>query len=92
MFSHGHLDTVNQVFQNWVGGVGEHVDLMLLGHYHNEKLKSFQRTRVYINGSIVGPDQYANSKRLYSNPTQILLVFDNDNIINYSINLDIRKI
>jgi hypothetical protein len=92
MFSHGHLDTVNQVFQNWVGGVGEHVDLMLLGHYHNEKLKSFQRTRVYINGSIVGPDQYANSKRLYSNPSQILLVFDNDNIINYSINLDIRKI
>jgi hypothetical protein len=92
MFSHGHLDTVNQVFQNWVGGVGEHVDFMLLGHYHNEKLKSFQRTRVYINGSIVGPDQYANSKRLYSNPSQILLVFDNDNIINYSINLDIRKI
>jgi predicted phosphodiesterase len=92
MFSHGHLDTVNQVFQNWTGGVGEHVDFILLGHYHNEKLKSFQKTRVYINGSIVGPDQYANSKRLYSIPSQILLVFDNDNIVNYSINLDIRKL
>jgi len=91
MFSHGHLDTVNQVYQSWVGGTSEHVDLILLGHYHNEKLKSFQKTRVYINGSIVGPDQYANSKRLYSIPSQTLLVFDNDNIVNYSINLDIRK-
>ena len=92
MFSHGHLDTVNQVFQNWAGGTGEVVDFIFLGHFHNEKLKSFQKTRVYINGSIVGPDQYANTKRLYTPPSQILLVFDNDNIINYSINLDIREV
>ncbi len=91
MFSHGHLDTVNQVFQNWAGGTGEVVDFIFLGHFHNEKMKSFQKTRVYINGSIVGPEQYANGRRLYTPPSQTLLVFDNDNIVNYSINLDIRK-
>jgi predicted phosphodiesterase len=92
MFSHGHLDTVNQVFQNWVGGTGEVVDFIFLGHFHNEKVKSFQKTRVYVNGSIVGPEQYANGRRLYTPPSQTLLVFDNDNIVNYSINLDIRKV
>ena len=90
MFSHGHNDSINQVFQHFVGATEEFIHYMLLGHYHCEKAKSFQNSRVFVNGSIVGTEQYAGSKRLFSKPSQTLLIFDNDNIINHSINLDIN--
>ena len=48
--------------------------------------------RVFCNGSIVGTDDYAASKRLYTKPSQMLLVFDGDNVVHYSINLDIQCI
>ena len=89
MFAHGHLENYNKVFQNFVGATEEYVHYALLGHYHSEKLKTFQNLRVYINGSIVGTDQYAESKRLYTKPSQTLLIFDDDNVINYSIGLNI---
>lgn len=92
MFSHGHNDSINTVFQNWVGATGQYIHFMLLGHYHNEKAKSFQNARVYVNGSIVGTEEYAKGKRLFSKPSQTLLVFDKENIINYSINLDITEV
>jgi hypothetical protein len=90
MFAHGHLDNPNTVFQNWVSFTKEFVDFIFLGHYHNERVKSFNETKVFINGSIVGPEDYAHGKRLYGKPSQTLLVFDGPNVINHSINLDIR--
>lgn len=89
MFSHGHLDSPNKSFQHFIGATEEYVHYVLLGHYHQEKTKLFQNMRVFINGSIVGTDDYASTKRLYTKPAQTLLVFDNDNIVNYSINLNI---
>ena len=90
MFSHGHNDSINQVFQHFVGATEEFIHYMLLGHYHCEKAKSFQNSRVFVNGSIVGTEQYAGSKRLFSKPSQTLLIFEDDNIINHSINLDVK--
>lgn len=90
VFSHGHNDSINQAFQHFVGATEEFIHYMLLGHYHCEKAKSYQNSKVFVNGSVVGTEQYAGSKRLFSKPSQTLLVFDNDNIINYSINLDIN--
>lgn len=89
IFAHGHLDTIDRSFQSFVGATREFVDYVLLGHYHSEKMKSFQGTKVYVNGSIVGTEQYALSKRLFSDPSQTLLIFntDNDNVINISIDL-----
>ena len=89
MFSHGHNDVPNKIFQSFIGATEEYIHYVLLGHYHNEKVKNFQNMRVFINGSIVGTDDYAASKRLYTKPSQMLLVFDEDNVIHYSINLDI---
>lgn len=89
MFAHGHNDNPNRIFQSFIGATEEYVHYVLLGHYHNEKVKNFQNMRVFINGSIVGTDDYAASKRLYTKPSQMLLVFDDDNVIHYSINLDI---
>lgn len=89
MFAHGHNDNTNKVFQNFIGASEEYIHYVLLGHYHTEKVKNFQNLRVFINGSIVGTDDYAASKRYYTKPSQMLLVFDKDNVIHYSINLDI---
>jgi cell division protein ZapA (FtsZ GTPase activity inhibitor) len=91
-FSHGHLDNPNESFQKLSSIFGRLIDFAFMGHYHNERVKSYQGSRVYINGSIVGPDDYAHGKRLYGVPSQTLLVFDGDNIINHSIELDIRSI
>ena len=90
MFAHGHNDNPNKIFQSFIGATEEYIHYVLLGHYHNEKVKNFQNMRVFINGSIVGTDDYAASKRLYTKPSQMLLVFDNDNVIHYSINLDVE--
>ena len=89
MFAHGHNDNTNKVFQSFIGATEEYIHYVLLGHYHCEKVKNFQNMRVFINGSIVGTDDYAASKRLYTKPSQMLLVFDRDNVVHYSINLDL---
>lgn len=90
MFTHGHCDSINQVYQHFTGASQEFIDYMLLGHYHSEKMKTYNSSRVFVNGSIVGTEQYALSKRLFSKPSQTLLIFDRDNLINYSIDLDIK--
>lgn len=88
VFVHGHLDNPNQIFQNMVGATKEFIDYALLAHYHCEKVKSFQGFKVFVNGSIVGTEQYALSKRLFSKPAQTLLIFDNEDLIDISINLE----
>jgi len=88
-FAHGHLEDYNKSFQNLVGATRQFIDYIAMGHYHSEKMKTFQGCKVYVNGSIVGTEQYALSKRLFSKPCQTLLIFDNTgNEINISINLE----
>lgn len=87
VYAHGHLDNINRTFENFVGATRQFVDYMVLGHYHCEKAKSFQGAKVFVNGSICGTDEYALSKRLFSEPSQTLLIFNNDNLLNLSINL-----
>ena len=42
VYAHGHLDSINRSFENFVGAQQKFVDYMILGHYHCEKAKSFQ--------------------------------------------------
>lgn len=87
-FAHGHLEDYNKSFQNLVGATRQFIDYIAMGHYHSEKTKTFQGCKVYVNGSIVGTEQYALSKRLFSKPSQTLLIFDEfGNEVNLSINL-----
>ena len=89
-FAHGHLENYNASFQNLVGATREFIDYIAMGHFHSEKMKTFQGAKVYVNGSIVGTEQYALSKRLFSKPCQTLLIFDEfGNELNISINLDV---
>ena len=87
MFSHGHLDPKNKVFQNYVGATREFVDYIFLGHYHCSEQKHYQNCAVFINGSIVGPDQYARDNRLFGDPSQKLVVFRGGDVIDIDIGL-----
>ena len=91
MFAHGHQDNLNSVVQNWVGATQEYIDYLCLGHYHCEKIKTFQNAKVIVNGSIVGTEQYAFGKRLFSKPSQTLLIFEGNNLISVSVNLEEDK-
>lgn len=90
MFAHGHNDSINRSFESFIGASREFIDIGLLGHYHSNKTKSFNGFKVFVNGSIVGTEQYALSKRLFSEPEQKLLIFDAENIIDININLNVK--
>lgn len=88
IFTHGHMDSKNQIVQNMFGLIKKFPDYILMGHYHNCSEHTFQNCKVYVNGSIIGPDTYAYEKRLFSEPEQKLLIFNNDNdVININVNL-----
>lgn len=87
MFCHGHQDNYNSIIQNFTGASKEFVDYVCLGHYHSSKSKGFQGSKVFVNGSIVGTEEYALSKRLFSQPEQTLLIFDNNNVVNITLGL-----
>lgn len=87
VFAHGHEDNINNSFSNFIGATKQFIDYALLAHYHSEKMKSFQGFKVIVSGSLVGTEQYAISKRLFGSPSQTLLIFENGNLINVSIDL-----
>ena len=98
MYAHGHLDNPTQAVQEISGIVNSmrdgrvrRVSYFTVGHYHSEKMKAYQGVRVIVNGSGCGTDEYAFSKRLVSKPSQTMLVFDGDNLIENRIGLDIRE-
>lgn len=91
VFAHGDKDDAGQAFQHFVGATGRAVDYALLAHAHTEKMKNYQNMRVFGNGSVVGGDSYSDSKRLYSKPSQTLLVFDGSNVISHIISLDLKE-
>lgn len=90
LFAHGHQDGRNCSCQNFVGLTKEWIDYICLAHYHNPASKDFQGCKVFINGSIVGTEQYAFGKRLFSKPSQKLLIFrkDSKTIQDIDINLE----
>ena len=88
VFSHGHHDSVNQSMQSMVGATHKFIDYVLMGHYHSPKQKVFEGCNVIVNSSIVGPEQYAFSKRLFGKASQKLLIFEGDNFYNMDIYLN----
>ena len=76
VFAHGHQDNINSSWQNFIGMTKEWVDYIILAHYHNSKEKSFNGSTVFVNGSIIGTESYAFGKRLFSDPTQKLIIFN----------------
>lgn len=86
--AHGHLDNINTSIQNFSGLTRQVIDNVFLAHYHDEKVKNFQGSTVFVNGSIVGPEQYALSKRLFNYATQKLIIYCEDSRMDISIKLN----
>lgn len=61
---------------------------IIMGDKHCFESKSGFGVRPFICGSLCGSDDYANSKRLYSDPSQLLIIMDSDVGIDavYTIN------
>lgn len=89
MFAHGHQDGRTNSVQNFVGLTREWIDYICLAHYHNPAQKDYQGCKVFINGSIVGTEQYAFGRRLFTKPSQKLIIFQENskNIIDIDIML-----
>ena len=86
--AHGHLDNINTSVQNFSGLTHTFVDNIFLAHYHDEKVKNFQGSTVFVNGSIVGPEQYAISKRLVGVASQKLIIYLESSRMDISIKLN----
>ena len=86
-FAHGHNDNYNQAVQNYCGMLKKYIKYICFAHFHSKKEKSFMGAKVIVNGSLCGIDSYAFSKRLGDDPEQVLLVFEDNNLIDYTINL-----
>lgn len=90
VFVHGHRENINTISQGFMGAVRGYIDYIFAAHFHESKMKSFQGIKVFINSSICGSDEYAQSKRLYGVPEQTLVIFNGDiESVNY-INLNIK--
>lgn len=90
VFSHGHRENLATIVQGFMGAVRGYIDYVFVGHFHETKMKSFQGAKVFVNSSICGPDNYAQSKRLYGVAEQTLLIIDGDVESVNHINLDIK--
>ncbi len=91
--THGDLDkfkdigvTVNSIFSK---KFGKTIDYTFTGDKHH--LESFEQFGIEsaLVGSLCGADEYANNKRLYSNPMQTLCIFtpDDGKLCTYNIKL-----
>lgn len=81
-FQHGHQGSQNSVIQDLSFATDIVADIVIMGHWHQDKVKNCQGKKVYFNGSLKGVDSYTLNKRLFSQPTQSLLIFDEDDVID----------
>ena len=64
---------------------------ILCGHKHHSYSEVIQGTRVIMSGSFPAVDDYAVSKRLYSEPEQTILVCDKNGVrCTYNIALSAK--
>ena len=88
MAAHGHLEKPDKVIDDFTGATRQLPDYVALSHFHAARMKAYNGATLFINGSIVGVEEYALGKRLFNKPEQSLLIFDDENIINIRIKLN----
>ena len=76
--AHGDLDTTRTAPKT-LGTLfskmcGKDIDYIILGDKHHEEAFEELGIESFLCGSLCGTDEYANIKRLYSDPSQLLLI------------------
>ena len=87
VFAHGHEIDVNTSVQKYTAATYSYVRYVALGHWHSTRMKTFLNSKVFVNGSIKGLDEYGEKHGLFGEPEQTLLVFEGDTLVNITINL-----
>lgn len=88
VFVHGDLDSAYTSAKNLPQILGFVPKYIYSGHIHHNYEKEFGKTEVIVNGSLMGVDDYAISKRYYATPMQKYLVLDGSDIeCTYKIKL-----
>ncbi len=91
--THGDLDnvknsgmTINSVFNRTYG---RSIDYFICADKHHKELYENTGVESILVGSLCGTDEYANNKRLYSYPSQTLMIFNKDDgkLCQYDIRL-----
>jgi hypothetical protein len=80
VFVHGDLDSVNTAAKNLPQILGFVPKVIFSGHIHHNFEKEFGRTEAVVNGTLMGCDDYAISKRYFATPMQKFIVMDGNEI------------
>lgn len=89
IYVHGDLDHISSVAKTLPQMLGIVPKYIFCGHIHHDTVKEVGRTKVISNGSLVGIDDYAISKRFYAEPMQKMHIF-RDNRIEYYIPIELK--
>ena len=86
-FVHGHLKAhaLSTIVQNISLPTGIKIDFVHVGHWHSSQQREFAFSKVYVNGSLCGVDEYAFNNGWFAKPSQKLLIVDGNNEIDIDI-------
>ncbi|MFK3936671.1 hypothetical protein ACI2JA_04035 [Alkalihalobacillus sp. NPDC078783] len=76
VFVHGNFDTVANSAKAIPQMLGVTPAHLFMGHIHHNVEKEHGTMTVTVNSSLIGVDDHAISKRLYSKPAQKMIIFD----------------
>lgn len=90
---HGDRDKQNSVIEKMTLLTRKSYDLMCTAHLHHFSADEHTGTKLISNSSLMGMDSYAKNLRLYSKPSQTLIISTPDNVcdIIHIIDLDINN-
>ncbi|RPK31840.1 hypothetical protein [Paenibacillus xylanexedens] len=80
VFVHGDLDSAYTSAKNLPQLLGFVPKYIYSGHIHHNYEKEFGKTEAVVNGSLMGVDDYAISKRYYATPMQKYIILDGSDI------------
>lgn len=75
---HGDKDKIKRVADDMTRYFSTIPDYVFMGHLHHNETLEVGRTKVVMNGSLCGIDEYAKNKRIFSKPSQSLIVLDDN--------------
>lgn len=84
---HGDKCSISNIRQNCINLTGQVPDECYIGHYHHHEVRDEGGTVVIVNGSLMGVDSYAMSRRFNSKPSQVLRIYSDD-VCTYNIVLE----
>ncbi|QSF43525.1 hypothetical protein [Paenibacillus tianjinensis] len=92
LYVHGDLDHVSSIARTIPQFLGIIPSYCFQGHIHHDTVKDYGRTIVISNGSLCGADSYAVSKRMYADAMQKMHIFDENERIEYKIDINLQDI